>query len=150
MCKSLTKMCISCASSVRKEKACAKFNEVRETEGYEDIYEEKWMMTHIDHGSNEVEIIIEYTFCPNCQGENKDGFKPNVNKICKRTEKVTSDCLGNFKVYSPKGNLLTSWIKTDFVKLDPDLYLTTDAEVTDAPSDDDDDDDDDNDNQKES
>lgn len=136
-------MCISCTNSVRKESPCAHF--IQNESSYEGLYDPNWMTEHMKTQPDRLKVEVRFKFCPNCTTMNKPGFKPDVKKVCKSAEKSTRDCLGTFVFMHPSGRVINSWKKTEFRKMDPDMYMTTDTEATENDDDDDDDDDSDSD-----
>lgn len=152
MCNSQFMMCIGCATYHKKESSCIKFDNYQKENGCKDLYDKDWMLEHAGQDPAKVKINFKFKFCPECTTKDKDGFQPDVKKISKAAEKATRMCLGTFTFTYVDGNVINSWTKTDFGKMDPDAYLTTDNEADsdgDSSSDDDEDEDDDDDDDDE-
>lgn len=131
MCNSLISMCVSCRDWFRKENTCMLFDQIKDLNGYDDIYASEWMTAHAQDDPNKVRIDVRFKFCPSCKDENKPEFKPNVRRLARAAEKATEDCLGTFTFTYTNGKVINSWKKTNFGKIDPDMYVTTDTESAD-------------------
>lgn len=145
MCNCMISMCISCRDWLRKESSCTLFDRSKTENNYTSIYEPEWMTEHVKSQPSVMRVDFRFKFCPRCTTKDKPGFRPDVKKVCKSAEKATKDCLGAFVFTYTNGKVINRWVKTEFGKVDPDMYMTTDAETTEDDNDNDDDDDDDDD-----
>jgi hypothetical protein len=148
MCNCSVRVCVSCRNVNKKPSSCPEFDRVKEKNKYKDMFNRDWMTGHVNPQPNKIKVAVDYVFCPSCTSKNKAGFKPDVKKVIKASEKATENCLGTFVFKLPNGSVFNTFSKTEFGKLDPDVYLTTDAEVTDNDNEDDSDDSDDSDEEE--
>lgn len=149
MCNCNVRVCVSCRDSTKKSSSCPEFDGVKDKNKYKDMFNRNWMIDHVKLQPNKIRVSVDYVFCPTCASKNKAGFKPDVKKVIEASEKATEKCLGTFTFKLPNGTVFNTFSKTEFGKLDPDVYLTTDAEVTDNDNEDDSDDSDDSDEEEE-
>ena len=128
MCNCAIRMCISCTGHTMKTSPCATFDEITKTKNYDDMFDRSWMTEHVKDDPTKVRTNVSFVFCPTCKNLDKPGFKHDVKKVSKAAEKTTCECLGTFTFTYTNGKVINSWIKTDFGKVDPDKYMTTDTE----------------------
>jgi hypothetical protein len=101
------------------------FDICKDGNGYKNIYDNNWMIEHVQKNLGRLKVDVKFTFCLTCTCKIKDKakFRPDAKKVSKAVEESTRDCLGNFTVIMPNEDTLTRWIKTQFVEMETEKPL---------------------------
>ncbi|KAI7969568.1 hypothetical protein EIK77_000180 [Talaromyces pinophilus] len=110
---------------MRKESSCRDFDVYKDGKGYKSIYDNDWMIEHVQKNLAGLRVDVKFTFCLTCTCKitDKAKFRPDAKKVSVAVVESTKDCLGNFTAILPDETTLNQWIKPQFVEMDTEKSL---------------------------